>query len=121
MDDVAVGLEHVDLLDGLDGLGVELLQVGLELLVIVVGAGGRALNRSSGSSLSTARRNTSVDQFRHRTNGDAQATSRISNCGGNFPSNMLYEEGLVGEGGWWCLDGNWRRRNIPCAERRAVR
>jgi hypothetical protein len=63
VDDVAVGLEHVDLLDGLDGLGVELLQVGLELLVIVVGTGGRALNRSSGGSLSTARRNTSVDQF----------------------------------------------------------
>lgn len=61
MDDVAVRLEHVDLLDGLDGLGVELLQVGLELLVIVVGSSRRTLDRSSGSSLSTAQRKTSVD------------------------------------------------------------
>lgn len=56
MDDVAVGLEHVDLLDGLDGLGVELLQLGLELLVIGVGSGGSALGGSSGSSLSTVSR-----------------------------------------------------------------
>lgn len=56
VDDVAVGLEHVDLLDGLDGLSVELLQLGLELLVIGVGSGGSALGGSSGSSLSTASR-----------------------------------------------------------------
>ena len=37
MDDVTVVLEHVDLLDGLDGLHVHLLQRGLQLLV--VGAG----------------------------------------------------------------------------------
>lgn len=53
---VAVRLEHVDLLNGLDGLGVELLERLLELLVIGVGPGGRALDRSSGGSLSTARR-----------------------------------------------------------------
>lgn len=56
VDDVAVGLEHVDLLDGLDGLSVELLQLGLELLVIGVGSGGSALGGSSGSSLSTVSR-----------------------------------------------------------------
>lgn len=61
VDDVAVRLEHVDLLDGLDGLSVELLQVGLELLVIVVGTSGRTLDRSSGSSLSTAQHKSSVD------------------------------------------------------------
>lgn len=38
VDDVAVALEHVDLLDGLDGLDVELLQGGLELLVVTAGA-----------------------------------------------------------------------------------
>lgn len=38
MDDVAVALEHVDLLDGLDGLDVQLLKRSLELLV--VGASG---------------------------------------------------------------------------------
>lgn len=35
VDDVAVGLEHVDLLDGLDGLSVQLLQSGLQLLVVI--------------------------------------------------------------------------------------
>jgi hypothetical protein len=34
VDDVAVALEHVDLLDSLDGLDVELLKSGLELLVV---------------------------------------------------------------------------------------
>lgn len=34
MDDVAILLEHVDLLNGLDRLSVQLLQRGLELLVI---------------------------------------------------------------------------------------
>lgn len=34
VDDVAVRLEHVDLLDGLDGLDVHLLECGLELLVV---------------------------------------------------------------------------------------
>lgn len=38
MNDVAVALEHVDLLDGLDGLDVELLQGGLELLVVTARA-----------------------------------------------------------------------------------
>lgn len=56
MDDVAVGLEHVDLLDGLDGLSVELLQLSLELLVIGVGSSGSALGGPSGSSLSTVSR-----------------------------------------------------------------
>jgi hypothetical protein len=56
VDDVAVGLEHVDLLDGLDGLSVQLLEGGLELPVIGVGPSGRALDGSSGRSLSTARR-----------------------------------------------------------------
>lgn len=38
MNDVAVFLEHVDFLNRLDGLDVEFLERGLELLV--VGAGG---------------------------------------------------------------------------------
>jgi hypothetical protein len=56
VDDVAVRLEHVDLLNGLDGLSVELLQLSLELLVIGVGSGGSALGGSSGSSLATVSR-----------------------------------------------------------------
>jgi hypothetical protein len=38
VDDVAVALEHVDLLDGLDGLDVQLLKRGLKLLVVGAGA-----------------------------------------------------------------------------------
>ena len=53
MDDVAVALEHVDLLDGLDGLGVQLLQGGLELLVVVGVPGDIALLLVSRGTLST--------------------------------------------------------------------
>lgn len=61
MDDVAVLLEHVDLLNGLDGLGVELLQGGKELLVVgSAGTGGVALDRASGSALATAKHNISL-------------------------------------------------------------
>ena len=53
MDDVAVLLEHVDLLDSLDRLDVELLQCSLKLLVIGSRAGRRPLDLSSGGSLAT--------------------------------------------------------------------
>lgn len=53
MDDVAVALEHVHLLDGLDGLNIDLLEGGLELLVIASGAGRRSLDLSAGSTLAT--------------------------------------------------------------------
>lgn len=53
VDDIAVGLEHVDLLDGLDGLSVQLLQGLLELLVIGAGSGRRTLDLSAGSTLAT--------------------------------------------------------------------
>lgn len=56
MDDVSVALEHVDLLNGLDGLDVELLQRGLELLV--VGASGPVdlLDLPAGSTLAAVYR-----------------------------------------------------------------
>ena len=38
MDDVSVALEHVDLLNSLDGLDIELLERGLKLLVVGAGA-----------------------------------------------------------------------------------
>lgn len=53
MDDVAVRLEHVDLLDGLDGLGVELLQGAQELGVVTAGAASGAGGLSAGSTLAT--------------------------------------------------------------------
>ena len=53
VDDVAVVLEHVDLLNSLDGLSVELLQGGKKLLVVGAGAGGGALDLATGSTLAT--------------------------------------------------------------------
>lgn len=53
MDDVAIGLEHVNLLNALDRLGVELLERCLKLLVVSGRAGGCALNLSAGGTLST--------------------------------------------------------------------
>lgn len=53
MDDVSVLLEHVDLLNSLDGLGVQLLEGELKLLVIGTGAGRCALDLASGGTLST--------------------------------------------------------------------
>lgn len=53
MDDVAVLLEHVDLLDGLDGLNVHLLEGGLQLLVIGAGVAGHLLDLAAGSALAS--------------------------------------------------------------------
>jgi hypothetical protein len=53
VDDIAVALEHVDLLNGLDGLDVELLEGLLKLLVVTAGAGRRALDLSPGGTLAT--------------------------------------------------------------------
>lgn len=50
---VAIALEHVDLLNSLDGLHVELLERLLQLLVVGAGPGGRALHLSAGSALSS--------------------------------------------------------------------
>ncbi len=61
MDDVAVALEHVDLLNGLDGLDIELLERLLELLVVAGGARGGALDLSPGSALATVRHNVSSE------------------------------------------------------------
>lgn len=55
MDDVAVLLEHVDLLDTLDGLDVQLLEGGLELLVIGAGVADDLLDLAAGSTLATVR------------------------------------------------------------------
>lgn len=53
VNDVSVALEHVDLLDSLDGLGVQLLQGGLELLVVVGVPGDIALLLVSRGTLAT--------------------------------------------------------------------
>lgn len=53
VDDVSVALEHVDLLNGLDGLDVELLQGLLELLVVGGGPLGRTLHLPARGTLST--------------------------------------------------------------------
>ena len=57
VNDVAVALEHVDLLDGLNRLDIQLLKRGLELLV--VGASGPVdlLDLPAGCALSTVSSN----------------------------------------------------------------
>lgn len=53
MDDVAVLLEHVNLLDSLDGLNVHLLQGGLELLVVGAGRLVDSLGLAAGGTLAS--------------------------------------------------------------------
>ncbi len=53
MDDVSVSFEHVDLLNSLDGLDVELLECRLQLLVIHPRALVHLLDLSPGCALST--------------------------------------------------------------------
>jgi len=53
VDDVSVALEHIHLLNGLNGLDIELLQSLLQLLVVTTRPGRRALDLSPGGSLAT--------------------------------------------------------------------
>jgi hypothetical protein len=53
VNNVAVTLEHVDLLNCLDGLDVQLLEDGLELLVIVAASRNSSLLLVSRGSLAT--------------------------------------------------------------------
>lgn len=70
VNDVAITFEHVDLLDSLDGLDVELLEGLLELLVVGAGPLGRALHLAArGAFAADARRRTelleTLLEFRH--------------------------------------------------------
>jgi hypothetical protein len=53
VNDVAILLEHVDLLDGLDWLDVQLLQRSLQLLVVGTGGLVDLLRLPSGGALAT--------------------------------------------------------------------
>jgi hypothetical protein len=55
VDNVAVLLEHVDLLNALDGLDVQLLESGLELLVIGTGVADDLLDLAAGSTLASVK------------------------------------------------------------------
>jgi hypothetical protein len=54
VDDVAVALEHVDLLNSLDGLDIQLLERSLELLVVGAGVPVDLLDLSARSTLASA-------------------------------------------------------------------
>lgn len=54
MNDVSVLLEHVDFLNGLDGLDVHLLECGLEFLVVRGGGLVDALGLAAGSTFASA-------------------------------------------------------------------
>jgi len=68
VDDVAVLLEHVDLLDGLDRLDVHLLEGGLQLLVIGAGVAGHLLDLAAGSALASVERIQLVEFVRRGRN-----------------------------------------------------
>lgn len=87
VDDVAVLLEHVDLLNGLDGLGVELLQGGLELLVVRAGAGGRPLDLATGRPLATA------NLLDHHIPNSRTEDSVIRGSGGSYRKKGGVERG----------------------------
>jgi hypothetical protein len=53
VDDVAVALEHVDLLNSLDGLDVQLLECALELLVVGAGRPVDLLDLPAGCALAS--------------------------------------------------------------------
>lgn len=53
MDDVSVLLEHVDLLNGLDGLNIQLLERSLELLVVGSGRLVDLLRLAAGSTFTS--------------------------------------------------------------------
>jgi hypothetical protein len=55
VDDVAIGLEHVHLFNGLYGLNIELRQGSLQLLVVCASALVRLLDLSSRCALATIR------------------------------------------------------------------
>ena len=93
VDDVAVALEHVDLLNGLDGLDIELLERLLELLVVAGGPRGRALDLSPGSALATVGHNVSSES-RASHAGGVDAVSAKSSLGADIPWRR---GGLVGD------------------------
>lgn len=63
MDDISVGFEHVDLLNGLDGLDVELLQGSLQLLVVCACALVDLLDLSSWRAFSTVHSTVSIAPY----------------------------------------------------------
>lgn len=69
MDNVSIALEHVDLLNRLDGLDIELLQRLLQLLVIGARARRRALHLPPGGALAT---------IRHESSSESRITARGS-------------------------------------------
>jgi hypothetical protein len=77
VNDVSIGLEHVDLLNCLDWLNIELLQGCLQLLVVHSGALVDLLDLSSGCTLSTI--DALVSIFKPSTSSILQAVS-LSLC-----------------------------------------
>lgn len=102
MDDVAVALEHVDLLNGLDRLDVELLQRGLELLVVGTGAPVDLLNLPAGCALA-AIDPISLMYLMLAILSTVSPSSAVTGCGGVFANSA------------WCLVRgcqNRRRRGL---------
>lgn len=98
VNDVAVALEHVDLLDSLDGLHVKLLEDLLELLVVGAGPLGCALHLPArGALAANARRRTelleTLLEFGHFDGWSG---------GGEGEKRYLERFGRVGK--WWDVE-----------------
>jgi hypothetical protein len=65
VDDVAVLLEHVDLLNSLDGLDVHLLEGGLQLLVVGAGVAGNLLDLAAGGTLASVEKSVVIREVRN--------------------------------------------------------
>ena len=98
MDDVAIRLEHVHLLNGCDGLHVHLLENRLELLVIGAGALVDLLDLPSWCALASV-----IIYMSEATQTHVYAISRIVCCSGGHsmpcaetrPDRIIVEEELL--------------------------
>jgi hypothetical protein len=90
VDDVAVALEHVHLLNCLDGLHVELLQGSLELLVVVGASGDSPSLLLSGGSLTAYDSPSVFARSRHVRRRSAQIVGDVPVRAGAAPPNFFF-------------------------------
>lgn len=87
MDNISVLLEHVDLLNGLDRLDIQLLKRALKLLVVRTGRPGNLLHLTAGSTLAAIEKRSLV----HRSieDGITRGNRYIGGCAGEEAKRTL--------------------------------
>jgi len=78
VNDISVALEHVDLLNGLNRLYIELLQRLLQLLVVSGGPGGCPLDLPSWGSLATMHMSTGIPSLIYLRGRGARPVKHVS-------------------------------------------